>query len=115
MVFPAALSVLFSGEPGVAFVRGELDGATVGTLESALALGDLGDDLQLDLSGLEFVDSVGLAGLLRVRQRAVSRGGQLVVLRPRRNVAKVLAVTGLDVVFGVALSGDEPEHLNDFA
>ena len=58
------------------YLRGELDLASVGQLRSLL--GALGPDrraLVVDLSGLEFMDSTGLAVLLEAHARHTRDGG----------------------------------------
>ena len=55
----------------------------------------------VDLSGVLFMDSSALSALVHAHQRALASGQQLVLLRPSSVCTKVLAITGLDRVFGV--------------
>jgi anti-sigma B factor antagonist len=111
----AVFSILFSDSPGIIELRGELDGSTVGVLEAALDLtGSADDDLLLDLSGLDCVDPAGLIRLLELRRKALRRGGRVRLLYPRPSVARVLDVTGLDVVFARPKDNDVARE-NDFA
>jgi anti-sigma B factor antagonist len=85
-------------------VRGEVDVMTApvlsGVLDSALA--ECGG-VVIDLRSIEFIDSSGLATLLRALQAAPQR----VVVRPNHRARRVLEVAGLLGVFG--LDGhDEP-------
>jgi anti-anti-sigma factor len=58
------------------YLRGELDLASVGRLRSVLgALGAGRRGLIVDLSGLEFMDSTGLAVLLEAQARRHRDGG----------------------------------------
>ena len=52
-------------------------------------------DIVLDCENLEFVDSAGLESLLRLRDRAAERQGQVRLVRPDPNVAKILEITRL--------------------
>jgi anti-anti-sigma factor len=52
----------------------------------------------LDLGGVERLDVVGLGVLMGAHRRASARGRDLWVIRPRRRVAAVLHLTGLDRV-----------------
>ncbi len=52
----------------------------------------------LDLSELEFIDSTGLAVILRAHERARNDGYVLRVLRPTGQVARVFELCGLDEV-----------------
>jgi anti-sigma B factor antagonist len=52
----------------------------------------------LDLRELEFIDSTGLAVILRADTRAKNDGHVLRVLRPDGQVARIFELTGLDEV-----------------
>jgi anti-sigma B factor antagonist len=52
----------------------------------------------LDLSGLSFIDSAGLAALLSAAKGTGRGGGQLLLSGPAPAVRKVMALTGIDVV-----------------
>jgi anti-anti-sigma factor len=72
-------------------VTGELDVLSILTLEAALAANDLPVPIELDLSGVTFMDGVGISLLL---QLARSGGGaERVILRnPSRSVTRVLSI-----------------------
>jgi len=80
-------------------VAGELDLATSPTLEQQLALLSGGSNSQepliLDLRELEFIDSTGLGVLVRAHQRAQDLGRRFGVIRGRRQVQRLLALTGV--------------------
>ena len=86
---------------GMLSVRGELDISTSGMLEREL--GDLlesgAERLEVDLSGVVFIDSSALSALVGARERATRRGLQLVLVSPSPACEKVLGITGLDRVF----------------
>src|SRR5262245_51268358 len=58
----------------------------------------------IDLSGIDFLASLGIATLVRNAKAARQRGGRMILLNPRPNVAKVLAVTQIDQVIPVCYS-----------
>jgi anti-anti-sigma factor len=60
-----------------------------------------------DLSDVEFMASIGLATLVRNAKAARLRGGQMVVLGPRPNVAAVFASTRIDQVIPVCRTLEE--------
>jgi anti-sigma B factor antagonist len=82
-------------------VFGEVDLATADQLYEAgmKALAD-GAPVRIDLAGVTFMDSTGLAALVRIRNQAEDPG-HLIVQNPRPNVARVFAVTALDKVFQI--------------
>jgi anti-anti-sigma factor len=88
-------------------LEGDLDQAAAGALQQrlfALAEGTVGD-LVLDLSRVEFLDSVALRALLRVR-RALSEDRRRLVLRdPAQPVLRILQLMLLDDLLNVETTG----------
>jgi anti-anti-sigma factor len=84
-------------------VSGEIDMATAESLyEQAIALVSTGTRLLvLDLTGVTFCDSLGIAALVRIYRYALGLGCQLRVTNPREHVAHVLQISGLDQVFEI--------------
>jgi anti-anti-sigma factor len=52
-------------------------------------------DLDVDLGGVEFMDSTGIGALFRLRRLADERGGSMRLLAPQRPVRRALDVAGL--------------------
>lgn len=79
-------------------VRGELDLFTTPRLAEALdAVAGAGRRVVLDLRGLEFMDSTGLAVILRYHQRAREAGAfDFVVVRGPEAVDRVFRITQTD-------------------
>jgi anti-sigma B factor antagonist len=83
-----------TGGASVARLQGELDLSTANDLESALA--GSGDDVVLDLRGLEFIDSAGLRAVLSLEQRLRRAGGRLRLVPGPESVQQVFTITGLE-------------------
>ena len=88
-----------SEQPGWAVIcpAGEIDLATVGQLEDALA-GHLeaGDtDVAVDLTGVTFMDSTGLRTLLAASQSLTSSGHRLAVIVSGGPVDRLLDISGV--------------------
>ncbi|GAB3171999.1 anti-sigma B factor antagonist [Micromonospora palomenae] len=84
---------------------GDLDIATAAVVQDALdAALDLPDTVELvvDLTEVPFLDSTGVAALLRGAAEAVGRGASLRVVDPQPVVARVLRITGVDSLVGLA-------------
>jgi anti-sigma B factor antagonist len=94
------VDVMPEGDALIASLHGELDLAGAPTLRDALdaALKKDPDSLVVDVSGLTFLDSCGLAELVRARKR-LPVSSQLVVRRARPNQRRIFSITGLDEVF----------------
>ncbi len=58
-------------------------------------------NIAVDLSGVEFMDSSGLAVLISGLRRTKEHDGSLVLISPTASVKRVLAITGLDKVFDI--------------
>jgi anti-sigma B factor antagonist len=91
-------------------LRGELDLATAPELEELLnSRVDSGQEVVVDLRGLEFMDSSGIRVLVAAHARAGRTGTRVVVVRPGRDsaVAKIVEVSGLDGELNIL---DDPAH-----
>ncbi|MGE0067034.1 MAG: STAS domain-containing protein [Solirubrobacterales bacterium] len=83
-------------EPGVReiAVAGELDLAVADRLVDAIERAG-GDDALISLEACEFIDSSGLAVILRAHQLGNGSGRRVVIHSPSPPVLRVLEVTGL--------------------
>jgi anti-anti-sigma factor len=100
-----------AGESGpVITLSGEADITNVAEL-SELITGQLADERQhltVDVAGLDFADTAAIRVLLVAARRLRQHGGDLVLLRPQRALARVLEILGAEEV--VAIRGNaEPE------
>jgi anti-anti-sigma factor len=92
-------------------VRGELDLSTApeleGPLDDALASGE--GSVLIDLSQCEFIDSTGIALIVRAWQRLDSgeNGRTLAICSQNDQVRRVLEITGLELSIPVHLTRDE--------
>ncbi len=62
-----------------------------------------GPNLRLLLEGVDFIDSTGLSVLLDAVKMARSRGGSITLVRPSRQLMRVLSVSGFAPFFNVDL------------
>jgi anti-anti-sigma factor len=95
--------------PGCSEVRveGELDLAVVDQLQEALER-CAGRQTLVDLAGCEFIDSTGIAVLVRAHRKwRDDGGGRLAVHSASDHVRRVLAITGLNGIGLVFDSRDE--------
>jgi len=86
-------------------LRGVLDVADAVSVAAALtAVAARERDIIIDLAGLEFIDSSGVAALVRGRRQARHAGGELLLAAPQQQVLRVLTLTRLIDVFPVHAS-----------
>lgn len=111
--FEATAAQLDDGVRIVA-VRGELDLSTASDLEApledAISSGDA--SVLIDLSECEFIDSTGIALIVRAWQRLDRTadgdgGGRVVICSASDQVRRVLEITGLELSIPIHGSRDE--------
>jgi anti-sigma B factor antagonist len=95
----------------VVLLSGELDASTAGQLYEQLA--ELTREgvvhVDLDLAGLEFMDSTGLSVVIAEHKRTSASGGELVILSPQSQVRRMFEITGLtDILHIRSEEGSEP-------
>jgi anti-sigma B factor antagonist len=96
------LNVWVDDAPARVVIRlaGEIDLATVPKLRQVLdAHARSGQTMVIDLREIDFIDSMGLAALVRARHRAIARGAKLELVTPPEAVYKVFTLTRLDQLF----------------
>ena len=83
-------------------LRGALDVADAVSVAAALAAVAARErHIIIDLAGLEFIDSSGVAALVRGRRQARDAGGELLLAAPQQQVLRILTLTRLIDVFPV--------------
>ena len=86
----------------VVVLRGELDVTEAAKVAASLAVvAASGRTVIVDLQGLDFIDSSGLAALVRARRHARRAGSDLLLAAPQQQVLRMLAITRLTDVFTV--------------
>jgi anti-sigma B factor antagonist len=99
---PPGLVIDCAEEPGLPVIRlaGELDLSNAAQVRAAVqaALAGRSDRVALDLAGLEFMDSSGIAMLLALSQQV----REVEVRHAAGAVLRVIQVTGLDQVLRLA-------------
>lgn len=92
------LLTISSTESGLA-ASGEIDAHTAPAL--AAAIDAAGPDVELDLAGVEFVDSSGLRVLIDAHQRLADAGGGLRLVSLSEPVRRLLEISGVSAYLGI--------------
>ncbi|HEY6484893.1 MAG TPA: STAS domain-containing protein [Candidatus Cybelea sp.] len=97
------------GETLVVNVRGSMDIATSPTVRAAIseAIDGGANDLIVDLSRLDFLDSTGLGVLIGAHRRTAESQGSLRLVVREGPISRLLNITGLIAVFAVYHSLDD--------
>jgi len=78
------------------WIEGELDLAVAGQLDEVLSVAVAEcDRVLVSLESCAFIDSSGIAVILRAQNRMQESGGRLAVYAPSDQVLRVLSMTGL--------------------
>jgi anti-anti-sigma factor len=86
----------WDGSGRVAII-GEIDLSNVRDVEASLRdIASSGTPLTLDLIGLSYLDSQGVAMILRLAQRAQLNGGTLTLANPQNLVRRVVEIMHLE-------------------
>ena len=84
------------GTTAIVTASGEIDLSNAGDLRTAVTDAAQGcDRLRLDLTGVEFIDSTGLGGLLELRSTLRSRSVTLEIVAGEGPVRQAVEITGL--------------------
>jgi anti-sigma B factor antagonist len=107
-VQPFAVEVHRVEGRSVVALSGELDLATAPELRERLGiLSETGENqVTLDLTHLDFVDSTGLSVFVMAFNRAQAGGGSLIIRNPSLPVMRIFEITGLTSVFTIADEGE---------
>lgn len=91
------------GEPTVVRIRGEVDLYTAPRLRERLDDVVSGQDQQVvvDLTDMDFIDSTGLGVLVGALKQVRERGGDMVLRNASRSTHKILEIAGLTKLFTV--------------
>jgi anti-sigma B factor antagonist len=98
-----------SATPGatVLALTGELDLGSIGALKEAVGHRLAAEaSVVLDLAGLTFCDSTGLGAFVALHRQARSTGARLALAAPRRRIADLFTLSGIDQVIAVYDSVD---------
>ena len=89
-------------------LSGRIDFAGAQAIEAPMrALAAEGQAVVVDISGVEFMASMGLRILITFAKTVKAKGGRVALLGPRRNVAEVILVSGVDELIPVYAGEDE--------
>jgi anti-anti-sigma factor len=83
-------------------LQGELDLASEHLVTSWMAAFEAETTYIIDLSGVTFIDSHGLAALLKAHSVARDANAQLILRSPSKQARDLLRLTNLDSLFTVA-------------
>ena len=92
-------------DDGIRLIKltGKLDIHGVNRIDVAFIRHCLGQSVRVlvDLSEVNYISSIGIPMLINSAKSVASHGGRMVLLKPRRNVADVLELTGIPSIIPV--------------
>ena len=88
-------------------INGEIDIFNITDIREKLAELTSGYSVvEIDLKGLNFIDSTGLSMLIGLVRDLKGKNGNVVLISPKSQVMKLLETTGLNTVFEVRREDD---------
>lgn len=92
-----------STEPSVVQLDGEIDMHESPQVREKFsqAVENRADRVLVDLTGVSYIDSSGLAVLIEAMQRIEEYGGKLALFGVRKNILTILEIARLDKVFSI--------------
>jgi anti-anti-sigma factor len=100
---PLDIEVRPEGDTVTLVLEGELDLTSAASLQACLDEIDANwAVVAVDVTGLSFIDSSGVATLIKAHYRLDAVGSTLEVRSPRDVVRQVLELTGADALFKIA-------------
>ena len=100
---PALAVFVEDGDPHVVRLVGDFDLSGASAVRARLS--QLDGDIDVDCSGLAFIDSSGLQVLVEATTACAARDATLVLVDPSNCVQRLLAMTGLHELFRVRSAG----------
>lgn len=92
-------------------LTGEIELSNVPEAEAVLRLAQSdATTVWLDLNGISFIDSSGIAMLVRAQRRAKGNHNEVVIVRPSATVARLLEMCGMDRALDIADRDPEVAH-----
>ena len=84
-------------------LNGKLDIAGVEQIETPFAANCAGEGVRVavDLSGVDFLASIGIRLLTLTAKSVINRGGKMVLLNPMPDVRHVLEITGISDIIPI--------------
>lgn len=80
-------------------LEGEFDISNIGELTRRLKAGEAADDVMIDCSHLDYIDSTGLTQLFKLHQTIENSGGSVYLTGASAHIRKLFTLTRLDAVF----------------
>ena len=98
------ISHKLEGDACTVVASGEIDVSNASELRRALneALAAEAVRVEVDIKDVAYIDSTGIGVLVGAARRASEDGKALSVVRPQRNVARVLSLLGVESELGVS-------------
>ncbi|MBV8637101.1 MAG: STAS domain-containing protein [Candidatus Eremiobacteraeota bacterium] len=80
-------------------LEGEFDIGNLTELSRRLKAGEVGDDVLIDCSHLDYIDSTGLTQLFKLHQTIENSGGSVYLTGTSTHIRKLFTLTRLDSIF----------------
>ncbi len=84
-------------------IKGEIDIYSIEEFRAAIEekIKTQAHEIRLDCSELSYMDSTGMGVLIELRNKTKEMGQRIVMVNPRPNIKKLMALTGVDKIIEI--------------
>lgn len=96
-------NIIEVGKTNMVKIKGEIDIYSIEEFKAAIEekIDTQVQEIRLDCSELSYMDSTGMGVLIELRNKTKKMGQKIVMVNPRPNIKKLLALTGVDKIIEI--------------
>lgn len=96
-------NIIEMGKTSMVSIKGEIDIYSIEKFRESIEkeIQTQATQIILDCSELSYMDSTGMGVLIELRNRTKEMGQKIIMMNPRPNIKKLLALTGVDKIIEI--------------
>ncbi|MEO1814818.1 MAG: STAS domain-containing protein [Acetobacterium sp.] len=96
-------NIIEMGKTNMVSIRGEIDIYSIEKFRETIEekIKTQAPEIILDCSELSYMDSTGMGVLIELRNKTKELGQKIIMMNPRPNIRKLLALTGVDKIIEI--------------
>ncbi|PKM59418.1 MAG: anti-sigma factor antagonist [Firmicutes bacterium HGW-Firmicutes-4] len=96
-------NIIDIGKTSMVSIKGEIDIYSIEKFRETIEekMKTQAAEIILDCSELSYMDSTGMGVLIELRNKSKEMGQKIIMMNPRPNIKKLLALTGVDKIIDI--------------
>jgi len=96
-------NIIEMGKTSMVSIKGEIDIYSIEKFREAIEekIKTKEPEIILDCSELSYMDSTGMSVLIELRNKTKEKGQKIIMMNPRPNIKKLMALTGVDKIIEI--------------